>query len=77
MASADDPHDDRPEPRHPRKLAGSKWTCRNTELPFCHWVVVEVTGDDVVLQSVLEKTTKLRVPWRSLRDRARWAPGWS
>ena len=66
----------KPEPRHPRQLAGSKWTSRDRELAYCHWIVIEVSGDEVVLQSVLERATTLRLPWRSLRERPRWQPGW-
>jgi tryptophan-rich hypothetical protein len=65
------------EPRHPGKLAGSKWTSRDPTLPYCHWVVIEVSGDQVVLQSVLERTATMRIAWRGLRVRERWIPGWS
>lgn len=64
------------EPRHPGKLAASKWTSCDPDLPYCHWIVIEVSGDSVVLQSVLAADVTLRRPWRSLRDRTRWSPGW-
>ncbi len=67
---------ERLEPRHPGKLAGSKWTSRDPSLAYCHWVVIEVTGDEVVLQSVLERSTTVRMKWRFLRARDRWSPGW-
>lgn len=66
----------RPEPRHPGKLAGSKWTSRDPSLSYCHWIVIEVSGDTVVLQSVLAAATTVRLAWRALRDRALWQPGW-
>lgn len=67
----------RPEPRHPGKLAGSKWSSRDPARPYCHWVVIEIRGDEVVLQSVLAPATTIRMAWRALRDRAAWQPGWT
>ena len=67
----------RPEPRHPGRLAGSKWTRCDEGRAFCHWIAIEVTRDEVVLQAILEPTATLRLPWRALRDRARWQPGWA
>jgi tryptophan-rich hypothetical protein len=66
-----------PEPRHPRQLARSKWTSRHAGLAYRHWVVIEVSGPDVVLQAVLAPATTLRVPWQALRERPRWSPGWT
>ncbi len=66
-----------PEPRSPANLAGSKWTSRDPALAYCHWVVIARSGDDVVLQSVLSPATTMQIPWRGLRDRERWQPGWS
>jgi tryptophan-rich hypothetical protein len=66
----------RPEPRHPGNLAGSKWTSRDPSLPYCHWIVIELSGDEVLLQSVLAPATTHRLAWRELRERARWQPGW-
>lgn len=65
-----------PHPQHPRQLARSKWTSRVPTLERCHWTVIEVSGDEVVLASVLPPTVAHRIPWRALRDRAQWAPGW-
>jgi hypothetical protein len=39
-------------------------------------VVIEVAGDSIVLQAVLERSTILRIAWRALRDRDDWHPGW-
>lgn len=66
----------RPEPRSPANLTGSKWTCREPEHGLRHWIVIERSRDEVVLQSVLSPATTRRVAWRSLRERARWEPGW-
>lgn len=66
----------RPEPRHPGNLAGSKWSSRGASLPYLHWIVIEVSGDEVVLQAVLSPATTHRMPWRGLRERERWQPGW-
>lgn len=66
----------RPEPRHPGRLAGSKWTQRDAGRAFSHWIVIEVSGDQVVLQAILDPATTRRLAWRALRDRASWQPGW-
>jgi tryptophan-rich hypothetical protein len=66
-----------PAPRHPGRLVGSKWTSRDDELPYRHWVVTELTDGQVVLQSVLCPGMMLRRPWRELRERPRWQPGWA
>jgi tryptophan-rich hypothetical protein len=63
-------------PRHPRHLAGSAWTWRGNPDELCHWRVIEVHGDEAVLQPILAPTRTLRLPWRELRERARWSPGW-
>ena len=69
-----------PEPRHPRRLLTSKWSCcaPQDERPngLVHFVVIGVSGDDADLQSVLSPEVTLVMPWRGLRDRARWTPGW-
>lgn len=67
----------RPEPRHPSRLAGSKWSRCDEGRAYCHYVVIEVSRDDVVLQAILDHHVTLRLPWRALRDRARWQPGWT
>jgi len=67
----------RPEPRHPGRLAGSKWSRCDGDDGLCHYVAIEVSRDEVVLQAVLDPRIVLRLPWRALRDRARWRPGWT
>lgn len=77
-------------PAHPVKLVGSKWTrvvepaeqdpdTRNLEERCTHFVVTQhlVKAGEVELSSVLVSGHTVRVPWRALRDRARWRPGWS
>lgn len=66
-----------PEPRHPRRLAGSKWTSHDPALPYCHWIVIEVSRGEVELQAILAPAARVRLPWRGLRERPRWEPGWS
>ena len=65
------------EPSNPGKLAASKWSNVDEAVPYRHYVVTEVhaTGE-VVLASVLAPASTLRLPWRELRDRAVWRPGW-
>ena len=62
-----------PQPRH---LIGSTWTRIDGALAWVHWVVVARDGDDAELAAVLDRRCRTRVPWRSLGDRASWAPGW-
>jgi tryptophan-rich hypothetical protein len=64
------------EPRDPRRLVGSKWTRRAPGERLCHWIAIERSGAEVVLQAVLEPAATQRLAWRALRDRARWQPGW-
>ena len=63
-------------PTTPRHLVGSGWTRRGTPGEPCHWRVVAVSGDEAELRAVLDAALALRLPWRDLRDRARWVPGW-
>lgn len=65
-------------PRHPKHLAGSKWSRVGDEFDFRHWEVssFDKSSSDVVLFAVLDKSTKIRFPWRDLRDRDLWEPGW-
>ena len=65
------------EPSNPGKLAGGKWSNVDPAVQYRHYVVTEVhaTGE-VVLASVLVPASTLRLPWRELRDRAVWRPGW-
>jgi tryptophan-rich hypothetical protein len=71
----------RPEPiypRHPRQVPGSKWTSPPAVHPFCHWEVEALRPSTgvAVLRATLDPHHKLLIPWRELRDRARWLPGW-
>lgn len=62
-------------PHHPDKLAGTQWTAVDPEESRRHWQVVERRGDQAFLRAVLDGAT-CELPWRDLRDRARWTPGW-
>lgn len=70
-------------PEHPQntqRLVGSKWTCHildpGDDRPT-HYEVVDYLShtDECRLRSVRllrEKT----IPWRQLRERKEWTPGW-
>jgi len=68
-------------PAHPKRLVGSKWTAVEVVDRERHWVVVALeprrTGGErrVTLEAVLTGSRRAR-PWRELRDRAVWRPGW-
>ena len=73
-------------PRHPNQLPRTKWTRLNpdpapTEAQVClaHWEVEEYRPNkkEVVLRASLDKAHKLYLPWRALRDRTQWVPGWT
>jgi ribosome modulation factor len=38
--------------------------------------VIEVRGEDAILVAIIDGTKRDVIPWRDLRDRARWLPGW-
>jgi tryptophan-rich hypothetical protein len=65
-------------PQNPDKLIGSKWSAVEVEEKRKHWEVVSWHPDDgeVTLRAVLDGETTRR-PWRQLRDRERWEPGWT
>ncbi len=63
-------------PTHPRQLPRSKWTSRDPALAYCHWTIIELSGNTAVLAAVLEAAATHRIAWRDLRDRERWLPGW-
>lgn len=63
-------------PSDVRRLVGSAWTSAAAIEGRRHWVVAAVRGDEAELRSVLTPIARHRVPWRALRDRRRWAPGW-
>lgn len=67
-------------PQNTQRLVGSKWTCHvldeGDDRPT-HYEVVQysATSGECLLRSVRllrEKT----IPWRSLRNREEWTPGW-
>ncbi len=62
-------------PHHPDKLVGTQWTAVDPEEGRRHWQVLERSGDKALLRAVLDGVTH-ELPWRDLRDRARWTPGW-
>lgn len=63
-------------PQHPKHLPGTKWTSVEPLDGYRHWEVGRVDGDDVVLRSTLNGECHIRLPWRQLRNRATWTPGW-
>ncbi|MEM9861451.1 MAG: TIGR02450 family Trp-rich protein [Myxococcota bacterium] len=63
-------------PRHPTRLLGSKWT-RIEEEGVTHFRVVEHRKDHNLRLQALCKDTSVVIPWRALRERARWRPGWA
>jgi tryptophan-rich hypothetical protein len=71
----------RPYPVHPTHLLHSKWSTAEgyDELEFCHWEVITFLKrkGEVELRATLDEDARVRLPWRELRDRARWVPGWS
>lgn len=70
----------RPHPVHPKFLVGSKWS-RAPEydaIEYRHWEVVRHNKKrgEVVLRATLDRDAELCFPWRELRDRSKWLPGW-
>ena len=66
-------------PRHPDQLPGTKWTSREGLLEFRHWEVdvVRSRRGTVVLRATLDGARTIELPWRDLRNRADWTPGWT
>lgn len=63
-------------PHDPEKLPGTEWTATDPEERRKHWEVVEVSEEgEATLRAVIDGETK-QLPWRELRDRDRWRPGW-
>jgi tryptophan-rich hypothetical protein len=64
-------------PRHPTHLVGSRWT-RNAVGRLRHYEVIAFSkrGGWVEMRPALEPSALLRRPWRELRDREAWLPGW-
>lgn len=67
-----------PHPIHPTHLPGSKWSSVDEALEFCHWEVSSYSKKKgvVTLFATLDRDTTLTIPWRELRERERWEPGW-
>jgi tryptophan-rich hypothetical protein len=67
-----------PHPTSPRLLVGSKWTRSDAACPLHHYEVRHVDARGTVeLFAVLQPQVVQRIPWRSLRDRGAWQPGWT
>lgn len=67
-----------PHPVHPARLEGSAWTSRSPDHPYAHYEILEFrkkTGE-VELRATLDRSSRVLAPWRELRDRSRWEPGW-
>ena len=64
-------------PVHPRQLSGTPWTRVHPEDDRKHFHVeafAKKTGE-VIMRPVLGGDV-LRFPWKELRDRSKWKPGW-
>ena len=71
----------RPHPIHPDRLLHSAWSvaeARQQEMEHCHWEVIThlKRRGEVVLRATLDERCTITIPWRELRDRERWTPGW-
>ena len=66
-------------PRHPTHLVDSKWTRVDGEHTYRHWVISEHRKERGVVRAraVLDTAVEIELPWRELRDRALWEPGWT
>lgn len=63
-------------PHGPDKLAGTQWTAVDPDERRKHWEVLGVSGEgEAELRAVIDGET-ITIPWRDLRDRDRWEPGW-
>lgn len=64
-------------PHNPDKLEGTHWTAVEPEDRRKHWEVVRYDSEsgEVTLEAVLDGET-VAIPWRDLRDREVWEPGW-
>ena len=67
-----------PHPVHPDRLEGSAWTSRSPDHPYAHYEVVAFRKKrgEVELMATLDRSSRVVAPWRELRDRSRWEPGW-
>lgn len=66
-------------PRHPTHLLESKWSRVDGALEFRHWVISEhhKTRGVVRARAVLDTDVEIELPWRELRNRTLWEPGWT
>lgn len=64
-------------PQTPKLLVGTRWT-RQGSGRLRHHEVVSFTRREgtVSLRPVLAPDEPVEIPWRDLRDRTRWVPGW-
>ena len=67
-----------PAPQNPDKLLDSKWTAVEVEELRKHWQVTafDEESGEATLEAVLDGH-EVVVPWRQLRDREQWRPGWA
>jgi len=65
-------------PTNKRHLIGSKWSAQiDCALEFRHWHVVALSKDGIAtLAASLNSAERMSLPWRKLRDRTLWTPGW-
>ena len=65
-------------PQNRRKLPGSQWTAVEVEHRRRHWQVVGLSddGQQAVLRAVIDGH-QIHLPWRELRLRDQWQPGWT
>jgi tryptophan-rich hypothetical protein len=64
-------------PAHPDRLLESKWSRVGPGAHRHFWVSRVDREGSVYLSAVLDETFVEVFPWRELRDRDRWSPGWS
>lgn len=69
-------------PRHPTHLVGSRWTRSEAEpagAPFRHFEVSVYRSrvHTVRMRALLSPTLEIEIPWRNLRNRKHWSPGWA
>lgn len=64
-------------PQTPDKLIGSKWTSTTVDQRRKHWEVTSYQPDTgrATLRAVIDGHTEA-IPWRNLRNRDDWQPGW-
>lgn len=68
-----------PHPIHPTHLESSAWSRVDDALPHRHWQAhtFKKKSGQLVLRAVLDASVEVTIPWRELRDRDLWEPGWT